>query len=76
MYYNDQEIIEKHEYLTEENYYESKSVGTKARSHKICEYCGKNIKKGTPHYVAIFYPEYTGYPLHLECEDKFLKSLN
>ena len=67
----------KHEYLTKEDYYESQSVGTKARSDKICEHCGKSIPKGQPHTVHKFYGdgEYPSYPTHKGCDDEFVKSL-
>ena len=69
-------IEKKHEYLLEEEYYESRSVGTKAKFDKTCEYCGKNIPKGKPHEMHHFYPEFYAYPTHLECSEKFKESLN
>jgi hypothetical protein len=67
--------MNQHEYLRLEDYYESRSVGTKARRDKRCEYCGKNIPKGTPHDMHHFYPEFNSYPTHKECSDNFVKSL-
>ena len=64
-----------HEYLLAENYYESKSIGSKAKSNKICEHCIKIIKKGTPHYMCHFYPEFHAYPVHKECKILFIESL-
>ena len=66
----------KHEYLKKEDYYEARSVGTKAHSSKICEFCNKNIPKGTPHDMHHFYPEFTAYATHKACSSKFIKSLN
>jgi hypothetical protein len=66
----------KHEYLKREDYYEARSVGTKARSNKMCVHCGKNIPKGEPHTMHHFYPEFDAYPTHKNCSDKFIKSLN
>ncbi len=65
----------KHEYLKEEDYYETNSVGTRAHSSYSCEHCGSNIPKGTPHSVHKFYPEFQGYRTHHKCDDKFLESL-
>ena len=73
---NSKELEGKHEYLKEEDYYERNEVGTKARRDKICEYCGKTIKIGTPHHVHKFYPEFASYPTHKQCSEKFKKSLN
>lgn len=67
--------IKKHEYLTDEDYYESRSVGTKARSDKQCTHCGKIIPKGEPHEMHHFYPEFTAYPTHKDCINDFMKSL-
>ena len=36
--------IKKHEYLERSKYYESGSVGTRARSDKTCEYCGEEAE--------------------------------
>lgn len=66
----------KHEYLRSEDYYESRSVGTKARSDKTCEHCGKNIPKGEPHKMHHFYPEFDAYATHEKCSDAFIESLN
>lgn len=66
----------KHEFLLEEDYYESKSVGTKARSDKWCNHCGKQIPKGIPHDIHHFYPEFNAYPTHKECSEDFIESLN
>lgn len=68
--------IEKHEFLLAEDYYESRSVGTKARSDKYCNHCGKIIPKGTPHDMHHFYPEFDAYATHKECSENFIKSLN
>lgn len=65
----------KHEYLEKRNYYESRNVGTKARSDKWCEHCGEIIKKGTPHVMHHFYPEFYAYATHKECSQKFYDSL-
>ena len=73
---NSAELSGKHEYLKEEDYYESRSVGTKARSDKTCEHCGKTIKQGTPHEMHHFYPEFASYATHKECVEAFKKSLN
>jgi hypothetical protein len=63
-----------HEYLNEEDYYETNSVGA-GRSDKWCAHCGGTIKKGTSHRVAKFYPEFASYPLHIKCEADFMESL-
>ena len=67
--------MKQHEYLQAENYYESKSVGTGARSSKTCEHCGKTINKGTPHEMHHFYPEFQSYATHKECSTPFIESL-
>lgn len=67
--------IEKHEYLREEDYYEARSVGTKARSNKCCEFCGDTIIKGVPHEMHHFYPEFESYPTHEECSHPFMLTL-
>ena len=67
--------IKEHEYLCEEDYYESRSVGTKARSNKTCEFCGETIIKGIPHKLHHFYPEFKSYPTHIDCEKPFKISL-
>lgn len=67
-------LINQHEYLKKEDFYEYKSIGA-GRTNKTCEYCGKSIPKGTPHYMAHFYPEFSAYPVHKECSDKFESSL-
>ena len=66
----------KHEFLLRENYYESRSVGTRAKSSKWCEYCGENIPKGEPHDMNHFYPEFDAYATHKSCTQPFIKSLN
>lgn len=66
----------KHEYLKSEEYYESRSVGTKARSSKTCKHCWKDIPKGEPHDVHHFYPEFNAYPTHTKCTKDFIDSLN
>ena len=66
----------KHEYLESENYYESRSVGTRAKSDKTCEHCGETIPKGEPHEMHHFYPEFDAYPTHKKCAKDFYKSLN
>jgi len=73
---NSKEMESKHEYLKEEDYYENRPVGTGARSDKTCDHCGKNIKKGIPHDVHHFYPEFASYPTHTKCSEPFKKSLN
>ena len=65
----------KHEYLSHEEYYESKSVN-KGRSNKTCEHCGVTISIGTPHDMHIFYPEFASYAVHKHCHDDFMLSLN
>ena len=69
------EII-KHEDLKTEDYYESRSIGTRARSNKTCEYCGKTIPQGEPHEMHHFYPEFESYPTHKKCVENFMASLN
>lgn len=69
-------MSEKHEYLKRKDYYESRSIGTKARSSKTCEYCGKTISKGTPHEMHHFYPEFYAYATHKNCSKPFIESLN
>ncbi len=69
------EFSEKHEYLEEKNYYENRPVA-KGRVDKTCDHCGEYIPKGTAHDVHSFYPEFSAYPTHKECTEKFLKSLN
>lgn len=81
----------KHEYLLKEDYYEMKPVGTRAKSDKYCEHCGEVIKKGTPHEMHHFYPEFNAYPTHnrnngfngdripddqKSCSELFIESLN
>jgi len=73
---NSKEYEGKHEYLKSEDYYEARSVGTKARSSKTCEHCGRNIPKGKPHDMHHFYPEFHAYATHLKCSQPFIKSLN
>ncbi len=68
--------MKKHEYLKQEDYYETRSIGTKARSSKTCEHCGKNIPKGNPHDTHHFYPEFDAYPTHKSCSKSFIESLN
>lgn len=70
-----EENISKHEYLKKEDFYETRSVN-KGRTDKICDHCGKIIKKGTPHKMAHFYPEFESYALHEKCVEGFIKSLN
>ena len=65
----------RHEYLKSENYYESKHVGTRAKGDKTCECCFEVIKKGTPHLMHHFYPEFQAYATHIECENAFKESL-
>ena len=65
----------KHEYLEREYYYESRSVGTRAKSDKICEHCGQIIPKGEPHKMHYFYPEFNAYPTHDRCCESFMESL-
>ncbi len=63
-----------HEYLREEDYYESRSVG-KGRTDKTCEHCGGTIPKGTPHQMHSFYPEFSSCAVHNSCSDAFVASL-
>lgn len=67
---------EKHECLKKEDYYETRGVGTKARSDKWCEHCGKVIPKGEPHDMNHFYPEFEAFATHIGCTKEFLESLN
>lgn len=71
----DSSKIGKHEYLRAEEYYESRGVGTGARSNKTCEHCGDNITKGQPHDMHHFYPDFNAYATHKRCSDPFIKSL-
>lgn len=66
----------KHEYLEKEDYYETRSVGTRARSDKTCECCLEVISKGEPHDMHHFYPEFEAYATHKKCSEEFLASLN
>lgn len=65
----------KHHYLKAEDYYESRSIGSKARSDKYCSHCGSIIPKGEPHTIHTFYPEFNAYPTHNCCNDDFKASL-
>ena len=65
----------KHEYLKQEDYYETRGVGTKARKDKTCVHCGQNIPKGEPHDMHHFYPEFYAEATHKHCSGNFLKSL-
>lgn len=67
--------IKKHEWLRLEDYYESRSTGTKARTNKTCVCCGGSIPKGTPHDMHHFYPEFYAVAVHKNCHDDFMKSL-
>jgi len=67
--------IHKHEFLMADDFYEFRSVGTRAKSNKHCEYCGKSIPMGTPHEMAHFYPEFEAYAVHKECTEDFMASL-
>jgi len=84
--------MKKHEYLTNEDHYESSFV-SKGRKDKICEHCKKLIPKGTKHEVHKFYDDDGGYPnyaTHLmdpdtgdnvpkgkkTCSELFIESLN
>ncbi len=67
--------MEKHEYLKKEDYYENRSI-QKGKSDKWCHQCNETIKKGTPHDVHHFYPEFQAYPTHKKCTEDFIKSLN
>lgn len=68
-------MTKKHEFLKIDDFYETRSVGTRARSDKHCSHCGKTIVKGTPHEMAHFYPEFESEALHKECVDPFMESL-
>lgn len=68
-------MIEQHEYLLKEDYYELRGVGTRAKSDKDCEHCGEIIPKGEPHDNHHFYPEFNCYPTHKNCSEAFIKSL-
>ena len=63
-----------HEYLREEDYYETKSVG-RGRSDYWCEHCGEIIPEGESHDTHKFYPEFSTYRTHKKCSDKFIESL-
>lgn len=63
--------LDKHKYLREEDYYEDRSVN-KGRSTKYCEFCGDDIPIGIPHTMHHFYPEFTAYATHKECEEPFM----
>jgi len=70
--------MKKHSFLTKEWFIETRSVGTRAKMDKDCEYCNKTIPIGQPHevhYFAIDCAEYASYPTHTNCSDKFIKSL-
>lgn len=56
-----------------ENYYETRGVGTGARSSKNCVMCGGTIERGTPHDMHYFYPRFNAYATHKECSEAFLK---
>lgn len=73
---NSKEAKGKHEYLKANEFYETRSVGTRAHSDKGCEHCGGIIKKGTPHDMNYFYPEFSAYATHKECTQLFIDSLN
>jgi len=72
---NYKDKIGKHEYLKEENYYESKTV-KKGRVPKQCEFCNKIIEIGESSETHTFYPEFTAYYTHLKCTNNFKISLN
>lgn len=57
-----------------EDYYETNSVGA-GRTSYTCEFCNKNIPKGSPSDVHKFYPEYIGVRTHQTCSKKFLSKL-
>jgi hypothetical protein len=71
-----QNKIEKHEYLMQEDYYEARYVGNRAKSDKWCEHCGKKIEQGTPHTMHHFYPEFYAYATCNDCCVPFKESLN
>lgn len=48
-------------------FYNEKHIGTKARSSKTCDWCGKLIPKETPHYVLVDMESYCQYPIHEKC---------
>jgi ribosomal protein S27AE len=64
-----------HEFLMAEDYYESKGVGTRAKSNKSCSHCGKMIPMGEPHDMHHFYPEFNAYATHKDCSADFVASL-
>ena len=68
--------VVKHDYLKQADYYESRDVGTRARSDKSCSHCGKTIPKGEPHEMHHFYPEFYAYATHKSCSKPFIESLN
>jgi len=72
---NEKEHAYKEWYNSSENYYESKSVGTRAKSDKHCVTCGKTIKMGTPHQMHHFYPEFSAVATHEGCVKQFMKNL-
>jgi hypothetical protein len=72
---NEKEHAHEEWYNSRENYYESKNVGTRAKSNKTCVTCGKTINIGTPHEMHHFYPEFNAVPTHKECVKQFMKNL-
>lgn len=72
---NEEKYAQKEWYEDKDNYYESRSVGTRAKSDKSCIVCGKTIKMGTPHKTHHFYPEFSSVTTHEGCVKKFMENL-
>ena len=69
-------VIEKHEHLKFEDFYESKRISS-GRTKKRCEHCSGDIRKGSPHFVHQFNNgEWFSCPTHINCEKPFIESLN
>lgn len=74
-HYLEEEEGSMYSYLKKEDYYESKSIGTKARSNKVCVHCNTVIPQGEPHQMHHFYPEFDAYATHTRCTDDFIAKL-
>lgn len=74
---NSKELDSKHEYLREEDHYESKDV-ISSKTYKKCEHCDKEIRIGGPSVTHTFHNggEFVSYHTHVKCEDEFMESLN
>lgn len=59
-----------------EDYYETKGVGTGARSVKMCGRCGGTILMGIPHDVHTFHNgDYFTVATHKQCTKAFMNNL-